>query len=62
METSLCISQEFVGAETKGKILVVDDYVENFLIIDGFLMVLGYEGRSENVTNVNNGKDAINEI
>lgn len=62
METSLCISQEFVGAETKGKILVVDDYVENFIIIDGFLMVLGFEGRQENVTNVNNGKEAIKEI
>lgn len=62
MENSLCISQEFINEESKGKILVVDDHVENFNIIDGFLLILGYQGRKENVTCVNSGFDALKQI
>lgn len=62
IENSICISQEFLNAETKGKILVVDDRVENFNIIDGFLLILGYNGRKENVTNVNSGFNALKQI
>jgi CheY-like chemotaxis protein len=41
------------------KILVVDDQVTNFDIIEGFLMILGFTNIKANVDFVNNGPAAL---
>lgn len=59
----MCYSQgNFEPDSQHGKILVVDDHAENFSIIEGFLLVLGYKGLRENVINVNNGFHALKQI
>ena len=63
METSMCLSQAFIDEKNRGsKILVVDDHVENFSIIEGFLIVLGYKNHKNNLITEINGSGALKQI
>lgn len=45
-----------------GKILVVDDEKFNCDIIEGFLMILGFQGGAEGIVFAYNGEQAVKEI
>ena len=44
-----------INKKNTRKILVVDDQAINFEIIEGFLMILGFQNIKENVVFANNG-------
>lgn len=59
LQTNDSMNFDLNKSEGPRKILVVDDHVTNFSIIEGFLMCMGYKNSKQNLLYAYNGFEAL---